>query len=41
MAIGPLGVHAAHFGKPKNERKPLTTLAAVAFGCRRKTAVEF
>lgn len=26
MAIGPLGVHAAHFGKPKNEKKPLATL---------------
>lgn len=45
MAIGPLGVRAAHFGKPKNERKQLTRLRTGSmwhrFGYRRKKVVEF
>lgn len=45
MAIGPLGVRAAHFGKPKNERKQLMTLSTGSmwgrFGYRRTKVVEF
>lgn len=45
MATGPLGVRAAHFGKPKNERKQLMTLCTGSawdrFGSRRKKMVEF